>query len=265
MILFIDVGNTRTKLSLFTPHSRSQPTVYAVAHTSMSEIRAWLNRAPQPITQAYGIHVAGVNRVTQLEALLKQNSIVPKWLDSTTAYPKLTNAYPEPHKLGVDRWFSAIGLVHQYAAQRQAIVHASFGTATTVDSILLEPDTDRYRFAGGLIFPGPELMHHSLATATANLGLGEGQHAIFPTDTRSAISTGVAAAQAGAVVRQWIATASQSKQTPLLVCSGGGRAYAEHELIRLFEHFCSEQSLPPVTINWQTAPALHGLAAVVGL
>lgn len=262
MMLFIDMGNTRTKLSLFTPHSSVPPTTYAVAHTSMADIAAWLRLAPQPITHAYGIQVAGKERASQLEALLKQANITPQWLDSTTAYAKLHNAYPEPHKLGVDRWFSAIGLVHQYAAQRKAIVHASFGTATTVDSILLEPDTDRYQFAGGLIFPGPALMHQSLATATANLGLGEGQQAIFPTDTRSAISTGVAAAQAGAVVRQWIATAAQCQHAPLLVCSGGGRAYVEHELVRLFNHYCLERSLAPVTIHWQSAPALQGLAAV---
>src|SRR5690606_2663166 len=116
MILFIDMGNTRTKLSLFTPNSNVQPAIYAVAHTSMADIAAWLRHAPQPITQAYGIQVAGIKRVAQLEALLKQSNLTPQWLDSTTPYPKLNNAYPEPHKLGVDRWFSAIGLVNQYAS-----------------------------------------------------------------------------------------------------------------------------------------------------
>src|SRR3546814_3488501 len=57
-------------------------------------------------------------------------------------------------------------------------------------------------FYGGLILPGPALMRSALATGTANLPEANAPFAAYPTHTHQAISSGIAAAQAGALLRQ---------------------------------------------------------------
>src|SRR5690606_40571680 len=57
-----------------------------------------------------------------------------------------------------------------------SLILASFGTATTIDTLVVKnTDTDpgnavhQYQFPGGLILPGPALMRTSLAENTAHL------------------------------------------------------------------------------------------------
>lgn len=263
MILLIDVGNTRTKLSLLRDNASSRdPQTVAYAHQDSAQIGQWLNKLAEPIQQAYGINVAHAEITAQLETLLLPLGIQVQWLDSSTPYAALNNDYATPTKLGPDRWFSAIGLVDTLTQPTPAIVHASFGTATTVDTIYYDAHAARYHFAGGLILPGPQLMHESLALHTAKLGLGEGEMHTFPTETRSAITTGIAAAQAGAVMRQWMASHKLMQHKPLLICSGGGRHYVEAELQSALQQHCFLTQQDATTLHWRAAPALDGLAAI---
>src|SRR5690606_21810352 len=133
---------------------------------------------------------------------------------------------------------------------------ASFGTATTVDAISPEG-----MFVGGLILPGPQLMLSALAQGTANLPLATGVSTSFPTDTHSAIRSGVAAAQAGAVVRQLLELRHRWPHRKLqLYVTGGGWPVVEAELGRalalsgftLQTHFVDNAVLDGLAVVAQT-------------
>src|SRR5690606_32162273 len=118
----------------------------------------------------------------------------------------VTNAYCVPEQLGADRWVSMIGMAARTNTSTSAspVMLASFGTASTIDTLApVGNGASERNFDGGLIFPGPALMGSSLAAGTANLPEADGMVTAYPTDTHQAISSGIAAAQAGALLRQW--------------------------------------------------------------
>ena len=73
----------------------------------------------------------------------------------------IRNAYPEPAKLGVDRWLAMLG---GHALERGAVCVVSVGTAMTIDGV----DADG-RHLGGVIVPGPDLMVGSLLKNTSDI------------------------------------------------------------------------------------------------
>jgi type III pantothenate kinase len=169
------------------------------------------------------------------------------------------NAYDKPDQLGADRWASMVGLAPY--ARSGPVMLASFGTATTVDT--LGPDGDDHlMFHGGLIFPGPALMRSSLVAGTANLPAADGPTAAYPTHTHQAITSGIAAAQAGAVLRQWREGFERFGQAPRVFSSGGGWPVVEAETQRLLYRAQGDLGLPKEEIRWLATPVLDGLARV---
>lgn len=128
---------------------------------------------------------------------------------------RMSNCYAQPQQLGADRWISAVGALamgllapSEAGESRHLIVSA--GTATTVDLISLESlDTSGHleaRFLGGWIWPGLGLMAQSLRSGTRDLQYELdaqvlGRQLQPPTDSRTAISAGVALAQAAPLIR----------------------------------------------------------------
>jgi len=170
---------------------------------------------------------------------------------------------------------------------------ASFGTATTVDLLGPAPAADPARktgsevqtatdasdaadvtntvsvsgagrrFEGGLILPGPELMRSSLNSGTAGLPYAQGSRTAFPRNTHAAISSGVVAAQAGAVMRQWHHALQALGRAPLLYCSGGGWPDVAEEMKSVLTDACRRANLPLAEPLWVETPVLDGLAALV--
>jgi type III pantothenate kinase len=164
--------------------------------------------------------------------------------------------------LGADRWASLLGLsdllTQEYPVDQGALL-ISFGTATTID--LLGPAQNGVRhFLGGSILPGPSLMLASLKQNTAQLPEAHGQTAAFPRNTQEAISTGVAAAQAGAVLRQWEKGRQHLGHSPLVFLAGGGRALAQQELLEQLSHHCRLLNIEPPHLHELETPALRGLS-----
>ncbi len=119
-----------------------------------------------------------------------------------------------------------------------------------------DPSCD-YVFPGGLILPGVELMARSLAQGTARLPDEPGRLREFPTQTRDAIATGVAAAQVGAVWRQWRQLGRQAGEAPArLYVTGGAWPQVEPEARQWFE---------AAQIVWLASPVLDGLACLARL
>ncbi|WP_420223823.1 type III pantothenate kinase [Pigmentiphaga litoralis] len=207
-----------------------------------------------------GSNVAGPAVQRMLDDLLAARGAVIQWQAATASRLGLVNGYREPTRLGPDRWLGMVGI--WACAQRAAFLTtaplptehllAHFGTATTLDTI----DATGH-FVGGMILPGRDMMRRSLATGTANLPAAEGHIQPFPGDTHDAIASGVAAAQAGAVARQWLAVRDRYGRPPLLHVSGGAWLSIATEVQHLLGAIGSTQIIRVVD-----NPVLDGLACV---
>lgn len=262
MTLLIDIGNSRIKVSYANPQGvRQTHHTVALAHSDLDQLLPWLQQHRLSPQRALGICVSSqalANRVEQQLALL---NCVVHWLDATVPCPLLCNGYDHPAQLGADRWLALIGvLVQQQTHTTRPIVHASFGTATTVDTVIPATVDKNAKFIGGLILPGPKLMYDALTLNTAMLGKGIGSIESFPSNTRAAISSGVNAAQAGAVMRQWRLTWQANFGVPLLVCSGGGWDLIQEEITSAYTQQLHLLDLRPESIWWQPTPVLDGLS-----
>jgi len=271
-VLLVDAGNTRVKFGwLREGHSRREPQTLALPLAELGRLEAWLDQLPRVPNAALGVSVAGSHLNAMLERVLTRRNIPLRWLRSSESAAGIMNLYDEPGQLGNDRWISLIGLSRH---TEQAAILASFGTATTIDTLgplSLSAATaashgsaaSTRRFEGGVILPGPELMRRSLASGTAGLPYAEGDSAAFPRNTHSAITTGIAAAQAGAVIRQWRCAVASLGVAPQLYCTGGGWPLVEHEVNNGLALAQSDLKMPLVAPQWLEAPVLDGLAAMV--
>lgn len=255
MTLLIDVGNTRIKVG----SSQSNLTL-AVTHNHLEHILAWLQYQSLTPQKALGICVSSTDIKQKVERLLLNINCSVQWLDATLPCRLIKNNYEDPKRLGADRWLALIGVLHQQHHKNRPIVHASFGTATTVDTIMPPSGTvPKAQFVGGLILPGPKLMHDSLAQNTAQLSTDSGAIQHFPTNTQAAISSGIGAAQAGAVLRQWHLAYLEHQSRPLLVCSGGGWELIEQAVRQSYTQQQELLQLTAEALFWQPTPVLDGL------
>ncbi|HUH58676.1 MAG TPA: type III pantothenate kinase [Candidimonas sp.] len=260
MRILIDAGNTRIKIGwVDTDSGRREEQVLALAHNEIGSLPAWLAQLSSRPTAALGVNVASAAIATSLDALFeRQLSIRIRWIRSERQAMDVVNAYVDAQQLGADRWVSMVGLASHCHAPA---VLASFGTATTVDTLGPAHHGLR-RFEGGLIFPGPALMYSSLAAGTANLPHANAAPTDYPIHTHQAIASGIAAAQAGAVVRQWRIGLDHFGAPPAVFGTGGGWHMAEIETQRLLARAQADLGLPATAIQWLATPVLDGLARI---
>lgn len=284
MILLIDAGNTRIKLDWMKAGNESRAgRSIAFSLAEAEAARDWLEALPQPPSHAWGVNVAGDAVAAALESLLGPPV---RWVKAGALAQGVVNGYREPVQLGADRWAAMLGLAWHERRRRAGALDsraaapegldtrvcallASFGTATTIDT--LRPmaagrqgagGETGFEFPGGLILPGPAMMLSSLSAGTANLPLARAEAALYPTHTHQAIATGVAAAQAGAVLRQWLAGLAQCGRPPELYVSGGGWPAVRDETLRLLAQARAGLGLEHQDVHWLDAPVLDGLACL---
>lgn len=259
MTLLIDIGNTRLKIGYATAKgTRLVSQTLALAHSEWQQLLPWLKAQGLAPKHALGISVSSLALTSQVTQLLESIGCQARWLDATTSCDFLLNGYEYPERLGADRWLALIGILATQAHQpARPIVHASFGTATTVDTVLPRKIAT---FVGGVILPGPQLMYDALALNTEQLRSDLGVLQAFPTNTQSAISSGINAAQTGAVLQQWLQTLHQRHGTPLLVCSGGGWPLVQEHMQKTYAEQLRLLHLAAEPIHWQATPVLDGLA-----
>ncbi|CAM4212618.1 type III pantothenate kinase [Bordetella muralis] len=237
------------------PGSR-EPAAIAFDNLDPHALGDWLGTLTHKPISALGVNVAGDERGAGIRDALARHNCPVHWITSRAQLLDLKNSYTQPAQLGADRLVSLLGVRSRLAPGHPPFVLASFGTATTIDTV--GPDDT---FIGGLILPGPALMRSSLARGTANLPLADGPVTDFPTDTHQAIASGIAAAQAGAVVRQWLAACQRYGQPAALYVAGGGWPEVEHETQRLLAQAGSTMS-PVATPCYLDRPVLDGLALI---
>jgi type III pantothenate kinase len=284
MMLLLDSGNSRLKLALLVRDAdgvwqyAGEPV--ALAHDTVAEgLPAWLAQAlaglpgndagassqgdaagatPPRLQGALGVNVAGAVAAQRIaDALAPCGIQAVDWQVPGAETLGLRNGYRTPAQLGADRWMGLVGIWTSPATggdgasrPRQLV---NFGTATTVDTV--SPDGE---FIGGLIVPGWNLMRDALAQRTAQLPSAAGAVLDFPTDTHDAITSGIAAAQAGAVLRQWMIARARFGVAPALYITGGASDEVVAEIAQLL-------ALAGVTAPLQRVahPVIDGLRAVL--
>ena len=253
MIVLMDVGNTRIKLGWWDAQQGREPEVQAFALSdtagSLTErLSQWLSLHASPWEAAIGVNVAGQDVAVQIEQALSARSCPVRWMRPGASMLGMTNRYEQPAQLGADRWAALLGVSGRYPANDKPIILATFGTATTIDT--LAPGAV---FEGGMILPGPALMRSSLARGTANLPhvLGDG-HA-FPRNTAAAISTGVLSAQSGALWRQCRVVKEAYGTWPHVCVSGGAWPEVQSEVL-------AGMASLQIDVEHLSHPALDGLA-----
>lgn len=261
MILLVDAGNTRVKFGrLDTSQQRRCTSTLAIEHAELKRALSWIDAQGRTPVRAVGVNVAGPEKGNRIHALIERRyGVSLHWITSSGRAGGIVNLYAQPARLGADRWVSLVGLAVHSAGPA---VLASFGTATTVDTLSGPDDAGLRRFEGGIILPGVELMRRSLAQGTAGLPYAEGDSVMHPRDTHAAISSGIAAAQAGAVLRQWRAAHDLLGAPPGLYCTGGGWQAVADEVTAALRRAQTDLGLPAAAPQWLDAPVLDGLASL---
>jgi type III pantothenate kinase len=244
MILLIDIGNTRIKWAVKDgPALSPQQALNRADIADEVWIQALLDTAPQP-ARVLVSNVAGAAVEQSLVAGLSAHMHTPiEFVRSTRSACGVTNAYPDPAKLGTDRWMSIIAAHRAFGA---ACI-ASFGTAMTIDTVAADG-----RHLGGVIVPGPELMVMSLLKNTSNIAEhardGDIAQDLFADNTLGAIHQGARHACAALVEKAYSLSAARLGRAPALILSGGG----------------SEQISAALSIPFATVPdlVLRGLGVL---
>lgn len=251
MKLLVDIGNTRVKLAVL--EKNALRLVAAVPTHDLALMRQALDEQLAKlgaIESAWGVSVGHLAVVQGVQAALPP-SLTLRWVQATVKAAGVVNRYPEPHQLGADRWVGVIGLTRHFKfdeGQGASAVLVNFGTATTIDTL----GSDK-TFRGGLILPGVAMMQSALALGTARLPRVRGEVVDNPIGTASAIASGIAAAQIGAVKRQLEIAQRDDRQVPRLCVSGGA-----YESIQVALQHC----LTGVPIHHLPLVVLDGLAVL---
>lgn len=122
-------------------------------------------------------------------------------------------AYPQPHRLGVDR-FLALLAAHRAGGD---VLLAGVGTALTID--LLDAAGQHH---GGRIAPSPTLMREMLHARAAQLPAQGGHYHEFADDTADALASGCDGAAVALVLRSLALGRQRLGREPSLLLHGGG-------------------------------------------
>lgn len=229
MTLLIDIGNTRIKWATLQAGELSAQSAAAHAGWGSAELSRFVLAA---VTRPEAVMVSNVGGQRIGDALVAAVhgawSIEPTFVHSTAQAGGVRNAYPDPAKLGVDRFMGMIGARSLF---KEPVCIASVGTAMTVDAV----DGDG-RHLGGVIVPGPDLMVSSLLRNTSDIAVraaqGEVGHGVFADNTLGAIRQGAVSALAALVERSVEAMQAELGHAPTLLLTGGACGHVE-SLIRL--------------------------------
>ena len=266
-VLLIDAGNTRVKFAYYEELSGSVAVTlsevqkFILTHAEIEQLSGRLAQFNKKPALVIGVNVAGSLVAAQICEQIHMHCgtdiYEQHWLSSQPQLLHLRNSYTDHSQLGVDRWLAMLGVsAHEQSYHRPAML-VSFGTATTVDTVYQQ------EFLGGLILPGLQLMADSLAQGTAQLPAIKWEKsslpARFPLSTAEALESGMIAAQAAAVVRQWSCVVERCQLNPVVFYAGGAADYVVPELSRLLTEQIKLHGFDTMELVSFEDPALAGL------
>jgi type III pantothenate kinase len=219
-VWLFDLGNTRLK---YAPLDGAEiGPVAGTAHAAGGLDPAWIECLPPRIETAVVASVASpALRTVLLDALAARGAQV-ELAHTLPVLDGLSIAYPDPARLGVDRFLALLAARAQAAAP---VVVVGVGTALTID--LLDADG---RHLGGRIAPSPTLMREALQRRVAQLPATGGRYVEFASDTDDALASGCEGAAVALIERSLAQAAARIGGTPDLLLHGGGAADLQSHL-----------------------------------
>lgn len=211
MTLLVDAGNTFLKWARLEGDSVGRATTVVHHGVEPDEWQAALGaigRAPRRVVVA---NVAGSAFAVRLREWTRATwQVDPEFPTASRSALGVTNAYPRPAALGIDRW---LGMVAAWHAARAPLLCASAGTAFTIDLI----DADGAH-QGGCIVPGARLMRESLNAQTSGVAAAAmldppATDGVFGINTAGAVQQGA-----------WLALAALADRTALSLEASAGTA-----------------------------------------
>lgn len=200
MKLLLDLGNTRLKAALLAPRGVLRHLGEAPHRDAglMASLHALLDGVePDSVDRTLCANVAGEAAARTLaEWLAARGCPRLEFLRAQASAFGVRCGYPEPSRLGADRWAALLG-AHAHGDGAYLVVDA--GSALTLDA--LAPGG---RHLGGWILPGLNMMVAALESGTGELAALRaasitGPAGPFPVDTGPAMEDGARLAAAGAV------------------------------------------------------------------
>jgi type III pantothenate kinase len=161
MKLLLDLGNTRLKWAMASANGWSARGAVAWDEDVANVLAKSWGALAQP-DRVLGSSVVDEARDAQIQTVIA--TIFARdvtWVRTPAQACGVRNAYPEPHRLGVDRF---LAMVAAHAEGHTPCVLAGIGTALTLDALAADG-----QHLGGLIAPGPLLMQQSLLGATVRV------------------------------------------------------------------------------------------------
>jgi type III pantothenate kinase len=199
MNLLIDMGNTRLKWAVTTGGQLMTGQFLVNSQINRDElVRHWKGHYhPRRIA------ISCVSKHQLLELVLTVAQQL--WLDVEIIQVKsqaqafgVINSYPQPQKLGVDRWLALVAVWQKYHSSACIV---DCGTAITVDLI----NADGHH-QGGLISPGLAMMKQALGQGTEALPFNNAEpvgsnpiNLSLANDTEAAIDSGTLMAAVGLI------------------------------------------------------------------
>jgi type III pantothenate kinase len=209
MKLLLDIGNTRVKWAALDGGVLSPTQALALAVLT----DAWPPRDlfSHGVDEVVLASVASATVTALIEARVAVHGLRLRRIPAPASTPRLSLAYAEPQRLGVDRWLTML------AAGDEATMVVSCGSALTLDLV----DADGLH-RGGLIAPSPERMREALLSHVPHLQ-GDGRVVDFAASTADAVASGAVLAAVALIERQWRCAAALLGAPPRLWLTGGGR------------------------------------------
>jgi len=225
-----DIGNTRLKCAPLGDDGRiGQVTALTHGdHRQLDQIEALL---PQRGDCAYVCSVASPQQFLVVVEMLAGRFRCTSVARATAGFAGIRNGYPQPGRLGVDRF---LAMIAARALGGGPWLVCGIGTAITVD--LLDSEGEHL---GGRIGPSQEVMRAGLHHAAAHLPPNGGRPLAFALDTDDALASGCEAAAVGLIQDSVTAAAGMLGVTPALLLHGGGA----QALVDRFAHARHEPSL----------------------
>ena len=222
MNLIIDIGNTRTKFSVF---NRGEVLITVPVNEFLPEhIEVLQNEHPE----LKKVILSAVKDYSpELKKALHNKFEFFLELDEKTPLP-IENCYQTPETLGKDRIAAAVGGFDLYPDTNLLIIDA--GTAITYDLL-----NEKHQFLGGNISPGIEMRYKALHQFTGKLPLikHEKFDKLFGTTTHEAMRAGV---QHGVVfeVDKAIDTFKEFYKNLKVIITGGDADFFDKKLKNSF-------------------------------
>ncbi len=189
MILDMDVGNSYAKWRICNEQGNTRER--GIYQTSSA--------FPGTAGPVQRIRVASVAGAKVREALSVELQaalgVVPEFARTASAQAGVTNSYPEPSHMGVDRWLALLAARSKVSGP---VVVVDAGTAITVDALSAEGC-----HVGGYIMPGLGLLAGALRAGTQEVRFeGEPEAVLVPgVGTAQSVTRGVLLMAVSAVLR----------------------------------------------------------------